>query len=280
MLDPDLVLMLGRGAVFTTALMLWGAALFRLRLMPGAAPIMTEALWPWILMCGLVVSLPARVAQMGNGWVDAFDPSTIWLVIMVTGAGKSIVVQFVTVLCLMLALHWRLPRLSVTCAAIILAAQVMTGHAAASTGLFGLFRQANGVAHLLAAGAWLGALPFVLRIMRTADFGGARKTLIHYSREGHMWVALVLATGIAATLMTVDGMPVRWDVPYQALLSLKIAITLGMVGLAIWNRYGLVPRLSRHPAARRTFLRNTQGEIALGITATALVATFGMLDPQ
>lgn len=280
MIDPGVVLMLGRGAFYASALMLWGAALFRLRLMPGAPPLPGEALWPWVLLCGLAVSWPARVAAMGSGWGSALDPSMMWLVLEATSVGKSWLVQMLGAFGILFARYRRLPRLGVFAAALVLAAQAMSGHAAASPGWVGVLRQGNDVLHLWAAGAWLGALPFVLRMMRRTDAAQPRKVLIRYSREGHIWVALVLLTGMIATLMTVGALPLRWSVPYQALLSLKILVTLFMVGLALRNRYGLVPHLSQDPATRRAFTRNTGGEIALGGIAISLVAVFGMFDPR
>jgi putative copper resistance protein D len=54
-----------------------------------------------------------------------------------------------------------------------------------------------------------------------------------------------------------------------------------MVGLAITNRYVWVPRLkSRGGEAVRAITRRTIVELVLGAAVLALVALFGLLDPN
>ena len=49
-----------------------------------------------------------------------------------------------------------------------------------------------------------------------------------------------------------------------------------MAGLAVLNRYVLVPRL---PSTLPVLCRATLAEVPLGFLAVALVAVFGLLDP-
>ncbi|HEY0275004.1 MAG TPA: CopD family protein, partial [Paenirhodobacter sp.] len=250
----DLLLIVCRGVVFVAALMLWGGAVFRWRLMPQA-PLAVEGWLIGVLIVGLVATLPVRVAQMAGGWGDMVDGATVWLVLRVTGAGQAWIVQVVALAGLMLARRrdWR--GIGAIAAGVVLAAQALTGHSAATPGWPGFARQANDVVHMLAAGAWLGALPYVLRLLPQIHQDQVQHILIHYSREGHVWVALVLLTGILSTLLTVRGLPVDWSHRYQMLLCLKALVTAAMIGLALRNRYGLVPRLRRDPGARDAMAR-------------------------
>ncbi|HEY0213477.1 MAG TPA: copper homeostasis membrane protein CopD [Paenirhodobacter sp.] len=274
------ILLIGcRCVVFAAALMLFGAALFRWRLMPDTPPLHGHTGMIAALIAAIALTLPARIAQMTDGWGSVADPGMIGLVLIGTGAGHGWTVQAVAVIVLAIAAR-RDARMVVTLAAgVILAAQALSGHAAATPGWIGVLRQANDVLHMLAAGAWLGALPLVLRLLPRIGQDNTHHLLIRYSRQGHVWVALVLVTGMIATLTTVEGIPVDWSKRYQVLLCLKIAVTAAMVGLAIRNRYILVPRFSADIRARRALTRATRGEIVLGFVAVALVAWFGMLDP-
>lgn len=156
----------------------------------------------------------------------------------------------------------------------------MTGHAAASDGVAGLLCQANDGLHLIVAGAWLGALPYVLTLLPRLGEPETKAILIRYSGEGHLWVSIVLVTGLIATLWIFGGLPLDWSVRYQLLWTLKVAITIAMIGLAIRNRCYLVPRLGEGPEALTAIARATRAEIALGLAAVALVAWFGTLEPR
>lgn len=103
---------------------------------------------------------------------------------------------------------------------------------------------------------------------------------MRYSGEGHVWVAAVLVTGLTATLWIFDGIPLDWSVRYQSLWALKVFVTLLMVGLAIRNRYFLVPRLGAGPETLRAIAKATKAEVGLGLVAVTLVAWFGTLEPR
>jgi putative copper resistance protein D len=138
--------------------------------------------------------------------------------------------------------------------------------------------------HVLAAGAWFGALvplALVLRKSLASGFGpDAATTLRRFSIIGQPAVALVLITGVANTLLILRHLPTDWSSPYQALLALKIAVVAVMIALAIANRSVVMGRIATGEGAALTTLRRTvRAEIAFGFAAIALVAVFGTLDP-
>src|SRR3546814_1375099 len=67
-------------------------------------------------------------------------------------------------------------------------------------------------------------VPLVLCLGRCADrtlLAPARQMLLRFSVMGQVAVALVVATGLANTLLVFGGWPQRWATAYQLLLGLK-----------------------------------------------------------
>lgn len=280
MTNPDVLLVFCRSVIFGAVLMLWGATAFRWRLFPKSPRLRFEACATITLVAGIVVLLPVQVARITGDWTNAFDTAAIQDVIGFTRAGTAWALQAIAALGLVGAFALSNEGATLVFASVILIAQSMTGHAAASDGLCGLLRQANDALHLMAAGAWLGALPYVLMLLPRLGTPETNGVLVRYSGEGHFWVSIVLVTGLIATFSIFGGLPLDWSVRYQLLLSVKVVITIIMIGLAIRNRYWLVPRLAEGRQPLKAIARATWAEIALGLAAVALVAWFGTLDPR
>ena len=101
-----------------------------------------------------------------------------------------------------------------------------------------------------------------------------------FSIAGHGTVARVIATGIVNAGLILGTWPVPDASPYQSLLYAKVVIVAGMTAIAVFNRYGLVPRLRGAPQATTAMLRRaTLMEVLLGLAAIACVSVFGLLDP-
>jgi len=167
----------------------------------------------------------------------------------------------------------------------VLATLVMTGHAMKHEGLLGFVHQANDLAHVLASGAWVGALvPLALVMKGFADPGslGQRKlALERFSAAGMIAVALTVLSGTANTLLIVGHLPTLWFSAYQTMLLLKILVVIGMIGIATFNRYRSGRRLAKDRAAAASAIRKgILGEIILGVLAIALVSVFGMIEPE
>jgi putative copper resistance protein D len=170
-------------------------------------------------------------------------------------------------------------------AALLLASLGLIGHAAMQVGPVGALHRVNQAVHLLAAGAWLGSLPPIALCLRRYD-GDERvraqvaAMLRRFSGLGHIAVALVVATGVVNTALTLGAWPIDFSSPYQSLLATKIAIVAAMIGIAVVNRYVLTPRIRSEPrAALRALTIASFAEIALGLVALALVSVFAILAP-
>jgi putative copper resistance protein D len=93
-------------------------------------------------------------------------------------------------------------------------------------------------------------------------------------------VAIVLTTGVINTWLVLRRLPINVSSPYQALLLAKICLVAIMLGLALVNRYLLVPRLQSVPYSLRLLRWSTISEINLGLGAVGLVSVIGTLAPR
>jgi copper resistance protein D len=293
-MEPDAALIACRFVVYSAALFAWGVSAYLWALVPErlSATVGRKLFWPQWLAAGLVFAvtlamLPMRAAIIGDGWADAVSPDMLSAVLFETTVGMQLQAQtFVSCLMIAAALspaRHRQRNMAVA-SALALASFAIIGHAAMDDGWLKVFHHANDVLHLLAGGAWVGAL---LPVMIILSHGGdsemrseAHLALRRFSRAGHLAVAIVLATGVANMLMIVHGLPVHWSLPYQLLLAIKIALVGAMVLLAIVNRYVFAPRMANEDDRGLSALRRgTIAEIVLALVVVALVAAFGMLQP-
>lgn len=294
-MTPDQAVIICRFVVDGCALLLWGAHAY---LWAGVAPALAtklqrqlnplSALAVSLLLVSAAGKIPLTAAMLGDGWSDAANLSLIHDLVMDTESGWALAVQMLLALVLAIAYlslpRFRLASLTVG-AGLFLASLTMRGHAAMHSGLLGLLHPLNDGLHVLAVGAWIGALfPVFLLLKRPAqgeDWEASIKALMRFSTFGHAAVALTLLTGVFNSWMILGRVWLDVTVPYQRLLLLKIVVALVMVIIACINRYGFVPLMSddRNRALRLLRL-GTVLEIGLAIVAIALVAVFGVMEPR
>ncbi|AXV83667.1 copper homeostasis membrane protein CopD [Ralstonia solanacearum] len=173
-----------------------------------------------------------------------------------------------------------------------LATLTWSGHGAMDDGARGVLHAASDIAHLLAAGAWVGALvAFVLlSSARQMSAPGAVAMLSRASNGfaglGTVIVATLAVTGVANYLFivgpTVDGLITT---AYGGLLLAKLALVALMLGLAAANRFRLSPRLAAavrsadEAGAVRALRASLVTEACLGVLILGLVAWLGGLSP-
>jgi len=110
----------------------------------------------------------------------------------------------------------------------------------------------------------------------------ARVALPHFSQIGYAAVALILITGTVNSVLLVGSVHAFVATPYGRLLLVKIALVLTMIGLALVNRFRLLPRLRTDAiglAPLRTLLRSVVAEQTLGLAILAVVAVLGTWPP-
>jgi putative copper resistance protein D len=292
-MTPDTANIACRFAFDAASLFLWGSAAYLWLLVPeGLRASLWARLAPWRLaavalaVTATLALLPVRCAMLGNGWADGLDRAIMAAVLTGTSIGAAWAWQALSAALLLavtlLPLRQK-PAATAIAGALMLCGLALTGHAAMNDGWLRLLQGGNDVLHVLAGGAWVGALvPVALVLPRLGDAavaGEARIALIRFSAAGHVAVALVILSGAANGLLIIGGLPLDWSVAYQRLLCLKMALALLMVLIALSNRYGLVARIGRSRRAASALLAGTVAEIVLALGIVALVAWFGTLEP-
>jgi putative copper resistance protein D len=149
------------------------------------------------------------------------------------------------------------------------------------------------ILHLLATGAWLGALfPLALLLAAARRDGGpegvavARGATLRFSTLGIASVATLLATGLVNTWFLSGTIPALVGTLYGQLLLVKVLLFTFMVAIAGVNRRRLTPYLERVAGEASIRLRavgqlgrNALIEASLGVIVLAVVGIIGILPP-
>jgi putative copper resistance protein D len=168
-----------------------------------------------------------------------------------------------------------------------------TGHAVADTGADRYLHLASDTVHLLAAGAWVGALPGLAALLKRAGdvarperFVLAVSATRRFSTLGMVSVSALVMTGLINAWYLVGNVAALLGTEYGRLLLWKLLIFAMMVTLAAINRLRLTPRLatpttivtpSRDALAR--LRRNSLLELAGGVVVVGIVAALGVATP-
>ncbi len=179
-------------------------------------------------------------------------------------------------------------------AAAFVAALAWAGHGAATEDVpFDALHLPADILHLLAAGAWLGALlPLVIFLVHARRDSSAqavnvaRATTLRFSVLGLSAVGTLLATGVVNTWFLAGSVPALLGTLYGQLLLLKIFFFAAMIAVAGVNQRRLLPCLddvtTDGPVRLRAcgqIGRNASIEASLGILVLAVVAMIGILTP-
>lgn len=228
---------------------------------------------------------------MGDGWEDAWS-FEIWKAVLGTSFGQIWQWQLIlaTLALAVLFIHQRYIRnfSLLIIASIMLILHASIGHGAMFTGSEATLYKVNQSIHLISAAYWFGGLwPFVacLQFLRNKDelAEGMIKPIIgtmkRFSLFGHVAVLLVTITGIISAVMLIPGWPaIHLSSEYQSMLWLKISLIVLMLGLAVINRYVLVPHI-RKKNNFQWLLINSWFELLLGTMVIFTVAIFAINSP-
>jgi uncharacterized cupredoxin-like copper-binding protein/uncharacterized membrane protein len=166
-----------------------------------------------------------------------------------------------------------------------LATLAWAGHAAGERGTAHIVHLSVDAAHLLAAGAWIGALPglaWLLGRARSAPhIALAAVATRRFSTLGVASVGVLVFTGTANAWYTVGSWLALFDTLYGRLLLLKLTLFAAMVAYAVVNRTRLTPRLAGEIgiAAARRLRRNAVAEVVLGFAVVSVVGALGITVP-
>ncbi len=176
----------------------------------------------------------------------------------------------------------------------VLATLAWMGHAAATRGTDRYMHLGGDVVHLLAAGAWLGALPLLAMVLvraaqrQSVEFDRvALITTRRFSGIGVTCVGALLATGTINAWYLVGTPAALIGTVYGQLLLTKLAFFAVMLALAVHNRLILTPRIQEAISpkaevarvAMRRITRNARVETTLGVAIVVIVGALGISVP-
>lgn len=172
---------------------------------------------------------------------------------------------------------WRLALVGAA-AAITMLLHVLAGHAAGPSPLraVNLFVQ---WLHLLAVGAWVGGLVWLLAGLRGRQRPQRVAAVVRFSRLAAPVLGLVAVTGLSRALHLAGGWQGLLDTSYGRYLDLKVALFGGLVALGALNRYRVVRALVAGVNRLGDLRRNVRGEVALAACVLAVTAVLSQLPP-
>jgi copper transport protein len=172
---------------------------------------------------------------------------------------------------------WRLVLVGVA-AGVTLLLHVLVGHAAGPSPLrtVNLFVQ---WLHLLAVGAWIGGLVWLLAGLRGRDRPGQVAAAVRFSKLAAPVLGLVAVTGLSRALHLAGGWQGLLDSSYGRFLDVKVALFLGLVLLGALNRFRVVPALASGVRRLGDLRRNVRGEVVLAACILAVTAVLSQLPP-
>ncbi|MBN9554456.1 MAG: copper homeostasis membrane protein CopD [Alphaproteobacteria bacterium] len=288
-----------RFGVYADLLLLFGLAAYPLYAASPSRPLGGRLMIAGVAGLGLLLSILSflqTVASMARTTIAGVDRETFDFVLFETPPGDAFLwrtasLAIALVAALLRSAKIRSPMVALG-AGVALGTLAWTGHAAVTEGAAGtIHRLADGL-HLLAAGAWLGALAVLVtllfaRIEDDRSAASARSALAGFAVAGSIIVAVIVATGLINVWMIV-GVEGALRLPttlYGQLLIAKLLLFAAMLGLATVNRWRLTPRLALRDAGSASGgVRALRVSIALETSAAvlilALVAWLGTLSPQ
>lgn len=283
-----------RLALYLVLMLLFGRVLF-------ARPRLPRGAWLALALIGLLLVVTDAVTRLSGvlGIAPAdIDAATARWFLTRTPVGEAGLLRILAVLAMLPLLAFAAPLRGLRRVALLalsataLASLSWNGHAAAGDGFGGTLRLAAGIAHLLAAGAWVGAIAAIVQLalrpqgLRLRERTHALWQAAHsFALPGTIIVATLAMTGtytyvdLGGSVQTLTGTAHgRW-------LLLKLTLVGGMLGLAALHRWRLVPALAAsirggwQPRPLRSLRHSLACESVLALLVLACVAVLGTLDP-
>ena len=122
--------------------------------------------------------------------------------------------------------------------------------------------------HLVAAGAWLGALLPLLIVVRDAPLDAAALTVRRFSSLGTVAVTVLAATAMFQGWVLGGGVARTLGTAYGWVLLIKAALFIALIGLAAFNRFRATPALAtaRAENAKLALQRSIAVETVIGLS--------------
>lgn len=162
----------------------------------------------------------------------------------------------------------------------LLTSIALTGHTQVQPGWLGVAHVGVDIVHLACAGVWLGGLIGLTLILRRAEPSETlARDVTQFSKAAQVAVAGLVLSGLGNAIILIGSLGGLFASPYGRQLLVKLTFFLGMVGLALVNRFALSPKLADTPQAVRALRRNVLIEQGLAIGVLLSVGWLGMSEP-
>ncbi|EMT5434629.1 copper homeostasis membrane protein CopD [Stenotrophomonas maltophilia] len=283
-----------RLALYLVLMLLFGRLLF---VRPGLPRGISLALAVVALILVVTDAASRLSSVLGISPVDIDGETARWF-LTGTPVGEAGLLRILALLAMLPLLAVKRPvqglrRLALLAfSAATLASLAWNGHAAAGDGLAGRLRLATGIVHLLAAGAWVGAIAAILQLALRRQGLRLRERTYELWQAAHSFAVpgtiIVAALAMTGTYTYIDlggSVQTLTGTAHGRWLLLKLALVGGMLGLAALHRWRLVPALavSIHggwqPRPLRSLRHSLACESVLAVLVLACVAVLGTLDP-
>ncbi len=273
-IDGGLSLALARAFSVATLMLAFGSILYVRVLAPPSLPQgATQRLRQvtgWAICAAVLGALVWLVAQTLDLSLSIGFPD-LEAVLAHTLFGHLLGARLVLLVATVVLWDLRRDRIALACCGVAMALQAGHSHSVAMGGPLWLIVAAT--MHVLAAGAWLGALPAFAIVVASQDVRVAQAASARFYPFGMACVLTFLITAAGQFWLLVQGTPGLVGTAYGWMIGAKIAGFAALIALAARNCYRLTPALSETSKSRLTRTILAQIAIGLGVVAAAGVLT-------
>jgi copper transport protein len=125
---------------------------------------------------------------------------------------------------------------------------------------------------------WIGALVPLVFALGSRD--SAIWPLLRFSRAVPLPLAVLLASGLLLAVLQVQHVSALWTTDYGRVLLIKLALVAALLGIAVWNRLGLTPRIAEGlEAPRRAMQKSIVCELILVAGILGVVGLWRFTPP-
>lgn len=283
----ELINILLRLALYVDLLLLFGLALFGLYSVD--AVLRFRPMLRGMALIGALLSV-AGLVLMTRAMSGETEFAALWphlqMMVLETDVGLAWTLRMIALIAVVI---WPGLWLASMAGAVALASLTWSGHGAMDNA----WHLLSDILHLLAAGAWLGAMLALILMARLdalcseARIRSLADSVKRFEGVGAAIVLILSITGVANYLFIVG--PTLGEVllgTYGILLAIKVVLFGGMLVLAALNRFHLGPlleqslRAGQHQVAANALRRSVALELVIALLIVGLVAWLGTLSPE
>ncbi|MGN8144141.1 copper homeostasis membrane protein CopD [Pseudomonas sp. 22105] len=283
----ELINILLRLALYVDLLLLFGLTLFGLYSVE--AVLRFRPMLRGMALIGALLSV-AGLVLMTRAMSGETEFAALWphlqMMVLETNVGLAWALRMIALIAVMIGPGLWLASMA---SAVALASLAWSGHGAMDNA----WHLLSDILHLLAAGAWLGAMLALILMARLdalcseARIRSLADSVKRFEGVGAAIVLILSVTGVANYLFIVG--PTLGEVllgSYGILLAIKVVLFGGMLVLAALNRFHLGPlleqslRAGQHQVAANALRRSVASELVIALLIVGLVAWLGTLSPE